>query len=319
MNSLDTHKLAALEQAAHWYSLLRCEDAGAGCQAAWQVWLEASPDNRWAWAQAQGLQQQWSAIPTGVSGRALELAEQERLGGRCRALKGFVLLAGACALGWDGYRTDQQRAWLADYSSATGERPKLTLADGSQLQLNTDSAVDVVYDTRQRLIVLRRGELLLSTAADPAGRPLYVQTPQGRVQALGTRFSVRLVDEKAQVAVFEHRVRITPGRGREVLLSAGEQCRFDAFAASPVQPLEAGQDAWTRGLLIANDQSLPHFLHELGRYRAGWLRCDPAVADLRISGTFPLNDTDQALRALANSLPVRIERRTRFWVTVTAR
>ncbi|SUD75518.1 putative transmembrane sensor [Pseudomonas putida] len=77
-------------------------------------------------------------------------------------------------------------------------------------------------------------------------------------------------------------------------------------------------DAWGRGLLIANDQRLDAFISNLSRYRPGWLRCTPAVAGLRISGTYRLDDTDQILRALTTSLPVQVQVRTRFWVTITA-
>ena len=61
---------------------------------------------------------------------------------------------------------------------------------------------------------------------------------------------------------------------------------------------------------------LADFVQELSRYRPGWLRCDPAVADLRVSGVFQIDDTDRALAAVAHALPVRVERRTRYWVTL---
>ncbi|MFD2980294.1 iron dicitrate transport regulator FecR, partial [Klebsiella pneumoniae] len=84
-------------------------------------------------------------------------------------------------------------------------------------------------------------------------------------------------------------------------------------------PTTPGQDAWSNGLLVANRQRLDDFLAELGRYRQGWLRCDPAIAGLRISGTFSIDDTDSALRALEASLPVQRLERTRYWVTVIPR
>lgn len=68
--------------------------------------------------------------------------------------------------------------------------------------------------------------------------------------------------------------------------------------------------------LYADNQRLGDFLQELGRYRPGVLRCDPAVADLRISGGFQVDDTDAALLAVARSLPVRVVTRTRYWVSV---
>jgi len=77
--------------------------------------------------------------------------------------------------------------------------------------------------------------------------------------------------------------------------------------------------AWTRGLLIVERLRLEDFLVELGRHRAGALRCDPAVRDLIVSGVYPLDDTELALATLAQALPVRVDRVTRYWVTVRAR
>lgn len=72
-------------------------------------------------------------------------------------------------------------------------------------------------------------------------------------------------------------------------------------------------------MLYAEEMRLADVLSEIGRYRSGVLRCDPAVADLRVSGAFQLEDTDRVLAVLAQTLPVRLDARTRYWVTVTAR
>jgi transmembrane sensor len=63
---------------------------------------------------------------------------------------------------------------------------------------------------------------------------------------------------------------------------------------------------------------LDDFLADIGRYRQGLLRCEPAVAGLRISGVFPLADTERILDMLASSLPVRVRSRSRYWVTLEA-
>ena len=72
-------------------------------------------------------------------------------------------------------------------------------------------------------------------------------------------------------------------------------------------------------MLVAAHMRLADFLAELGRYRRGQLNCDPKVADLLISGTYPVDDSERVLDLLAVSLPVRIKRFTRYWVTVEAR
>ena len=108
------------------------------------------------------------------------------------------------------------------------------------------------------------------------------------------------------------------GAARQVL-RAGQQSRFDADAIEA--PVAAGRhaDAWTRGRLFARDLPLDSLVAELGRYRRGLLRCDPAVARLRISGVFQLNRIDAVLAALPRTLPVSVVYRTRYWVTIVPR
>lgn len=319
MTTLNPQQRLALAQAANWFTKLQSEDVTCADQSAWGEWLASCTENRWAWEQAQQLQQRLHGLPTGVAGRAFSLADQPEQSARRTLLKGLVLAVGGGMLSYGGYRHAHTAGWTADYRTATGEQRRSVLADGTQLQLNTATAVDVAYDANSRRLVLREGEILITTAPDPAGRPFFVQTPQGIVQALGTRFSVRSDDGGARVAVFEHQVRVTPLAGLPLLVDAGMQCAFDSRQVQAPSPVAPGQDAWSKGVLVANEQRLDNFLAELGRYRSGWLRCDPAIAGLRISGAFALNDTDQALQALTTSLPVRIEEKTRYWVTVMAR
>jgi transmembrane sensor len=315
----NNQQLAALEQAAEWFTRLQDVDAVSIDQSAWREWLEQREENRWAWAQCQQLQQRLHGLPAGLTRRALALADQQTHSSRRSVLKGLALAVGTGMASYSGYRHAQISGWMADYRTETGAQRSLVLPDGSQLVLNTASALDVAFDAHQRCLIIREGEVLITTAADSAGRPFLVQTAQGTVQALGTRFSVRQQDNQAQVAVFEHQVRITPLAGQPKVLEAGTQCNFDSRAAGLVQLVTPGQDAWVKGILVANDQRLDSFIAELSRYRAGWLRCSPEVARLRISGAFNLKDTDQALQALTTSLPVRIEQQSRYWVTVLPR
>lgn len=72
-------------------------------------------------------------------------------------------------------------------------------------------------------------------------------------------------------------------------------------------------------MLVVENQRLGDLLDQLGEYRTGYLGVDPSIADLRISGSFPLRDSDLALAALPPSLPVAIERHTDWWVRVVPR
>jgi len=99
-------------------------------------------------------------------------------------------------------------------------------------------------------------------------------------------------------------------------LRAGEQARFDSVAVSASEPLQRARQAWVDGVLLADSIRLGDFIDELSRYRRGYLACDPRVADLPVVGAFPLGDTERILSALASTLPVRVHRRTSWWVTL---
>ncbi|HVK98399.1 MAG TPA: FecR domain-containing protein, partial [Dongiaceae bacterium] len=220
-----------------------------------------------------------------------------------------------------------------DLHTAIGEHREVVLPDGSQLHLNTATRVDVNFNAEQRLIRLLSGEILVTTAPDPAGRsfengsfksdsfesrPFIVQTDAGRIRALGTRFSVQTLDRnQIRVSVYEHAVAIQPQQSQtETRLEQGQSGEFDTSRLQSISTQLQEAPAWTRGQIISDDQRLEDFLTELNRYRPGLLRCDPAVADLRISGVFQLKDTDQVLAAVTNTLPVRVQQRTRYWITL---
>jgi transmembrane sensor len=105
----------------------------------------------------------------------------------------------------------------------------------------------------------------------------------------------------------------------EQILREGQQVLMRSNGLGPITALNLGADAWTRGMLVVDNARLEDLVHELGRYRRGHLGVAPEVADLRITGSFPLHDTDKALSALLPTLPVQIEQHTQWWVTVAAK
>jgi RNA polymerase sigma factor (sigma-70 family) len=224
-----------------------------------------------------------------------------------------VLFAGGAA--WSLREEAGWRQWVADHRTGAGERRTVLLDDGTTLVLNTASAVNVVYTATQRRLRLIAGEVLITTARDAAARPFLVETAQGEAQALGTRYSVRLHDGATDVAVFEGTVRLTPrhAAGQAQVLQAGQQARFTADAIAAPRLADPQSTAWTEGFIVAKGMRLADFLAELGRHSPHALSCDPAVADLRVSGSYPLNDIDKVLDTLSAMLSLQVETVTRFW------
>ena len=159
---------------------------------------------------------------------------------------------------------------------------------------------------------------MIQTGKQGAQRPFWVETPLGTLQALGTGFSVRLNDDNVFLAVEEGAVAVWPGTLQQpaAVIHAGEQVRFDRQGVFATQPLDRDALAWRDGYLVVRQWPLARLCAELGRYRSGVLRCEPAVADLQISGVFPLDEPDRVLAALGRSLPVRARYLTRWWVTL---
>ncbi|MEY1661738.1 FecR domain-containing protein [Isoalcanivorax beigongshangi] len=309
----------ALSDAAHWHVLFCSGDATDADHRAWQQWLAADSHHQQAWQALEQLQQQFRALPPRLARNTLGHAQLQRPAiNRRSALKALALLTVTAGLGWSAR---EQLLWRGDYHTAMGEQRQLLLPDGSQLTLNTDSAVDVHYNGTERRLSLRRGEIHIRTVADPQQRPFLVDTVAGRLQALGTRFLVRQQDHnQVRVTVLESAVQVQPAiASTPLILNRGQQVLFSAHHLGTPQTTDELAAAWTRGTLIAVDWRLDDLLSELGRYRPGWLLCDPAVAAFRVSGAFPLHDIDQALTSLEQSFPVQLERRTRYWLRVRAR
>jgi transmembrane sensor len=181
--------------------------------------------------------------------------------------------------------------------------------------------VDERFDGQQRLLVLHHGEILVETHADAQHRPFLVRSHDGHMRALGTRFEIRQCEGHTQLGVSQGRVEVMPSDAATParIIDAGQEVRFSQSAISPTAALPPTRQAWTQGMLIVQDLPLAQFLDELSRYRHGHLGCDPAVATLRVVGSFPLHDTDQALAMLEAALPVQARAVLPWWVTLKPR
>lgn len=326
----------ALEEAAEWLVRLNAPDASAVDHDACERWRRHSPENARAWDRAERLLSTLGRLPPGLAMPALDRPRSE--GRRAGAKLALLLAAGPSAwAAWHAWRWAdgaQGPHLLADHRTGAGERHDVSLADGSVVSLNVSTAIDVRFDNAQRLIHLRAGEILVQSHVDPRhrrghpARPLRVRTAHGLLEALGTRFTVRQDNEATQVAVLEGAVRITPGAGAhdasaERVLQAGQQLRLTSLDVGRPTPVDESIAAWRQGMLLADGMRLADLATALARYRGGWVQCDPAIADLRVSGAYPVGsavDTERALVMLVTTYPVEAHKRLLGrWVTLVPR
>ena len=296
------------EQAVHWLLEMQQGPLNPRQQQAWQQWIDAHSEHRRAWEHIQRVNSRLRGLSSPLAHAALNAPKS---GSRRQALKLLMLLGAGSAVTWGMREHNPLPSLLADYRSPIGQRRKISLGAGGQLQLNTASAADVRGDG---LIRLLEGEMLLT-----ATRSFEVQTAQGLLKTQGARINVRQFADRTQIALFEGRVELSTQGRAPMLLPVARQLSFSATSFGEAKPLDANSGAWADGMLVAAHMRLGDFLDELGRYRRGQLHCDAKVADLLISGTYPLDDSERILDLLEISLPVKVKRFTRYWVTVEAK
>jgi transmembrane sensor len=315
----------AMEEAADWYALLICGEATGADRKRWRIWLDAHPEHRQAWAYVESVDRrvlaplQQTADPRQTSDSLWEV--NHRLLKRRRALARVLAVAGVGLLGGAWYRESLGRfvaVLAATHRTGTGEIREVALADGTHVWLNTASAFDADYQPALRRLDLAAGEILITTAAD-ALRPFVVDSSQGRLRALGTRFTVRVEDNTTLLAVYQGKVEITTaGSGATAVLGAGQQTRFDRETVQSPVRADAARQAWSQGQLIAWDLPLKDVVRELGRYHSGHLGVAPELAGRRIFGTYPLRDVPAALSMLAEAVHARVRSPLPWWSTIEA-
>jgi transmembrane sensor len=313
-----------MEAAAEWYALLISGEAVAQDQVRWRAWLAASAEHRQAWRYVESVSHrvlaplQQTADPRLTSDSLW--AANGRLLKRRRALKRIAAFAGASVLGWAAWQRDPVRravlAMAADHRTATGDIREVALADGSRVWLNTASAFNQDYQPGLRRLHLLAGEILVTTGANPA-RPFVVDTPHGRMRALGTQFTARLEDGKTLLAVYHGKVEVRTAAGDATLVvAAGQQTLFNRDSIDRPVAADPARQAWSRGQLIAWDLPLKDVVEELRRYHHGHLGVAPELAERRVFGTYPLRDVPATLSMLADAVHARVHQPLPWWTTI---
>ncbi|HRN80961.1 MAG TPA: FecR domain-containing protein [Nitrosomonas europaea] len=328
-HSSDRLPESVIDAAISWAVRLDYNTPTTAQQQAFEYWLQANPLHRLAWQRIhslKGFHADLGELSPKLAHDTLQTAQRHREHSglsRRNVIKLLSLAGVALSTGWLARENTPWQRLLADASTATGEQKTLQLDDGSIIVLNTDSAVSTDLAGPHRLLMLWRGEILITTGADTGiamKRPFWVHTPFGRIQALGTRFVVRLEADRARISVQEGAVELHPVNGGfPVIVQSGESRWLAEEGTLPADLQGFEADSWQKGVIAGRNIRLQDLLSELSRYRPGYITCDPGVADLRLSGLFHVKETDRTLQFLTQIQPISITYRTRFWVSVGLR
>lgn len=329
MTSLKSPYFIHLEEASEWFAILSDESASKAERDAWQVWLEANIEHRKAWKQVESVGAMFSSFQGNSlqqsAGRVLDASGSRDISRR-QMMKGVMSVAGVASLGWFGWEQtslpSMVASWTADFHTAVGEMSHFSLADGTKVWLNTNSALNRAASSSVRQLALVEGEALFEVDDRIDARPFSVACKQAVMTSVTAkaRFCLRhLSNQQAILAVYDGTVTLTPlSSGAVRKVSAGEEVVFDEQSIGQSQPALAIHESWTRGLLIVDDMALSDFIAEVGRYRHGYINLDPSIASLRVIGTYPAQDANLVFDMLESAFPIQIKRVLPWWTSITA-
>lgn len=336
------------EEAAAWVWRLDDEEVSSQSRAEFEHWLRRDPRHRRAFEELGGV---WRALDELAEAKRDEkvatfVAEERRLyaalpvvpkPGRLHrwvpwAMAASLAIAAGASL-WLQRGNEAQTL-----ATAVGQQRSAMLADGSVVQLNTNTIVETRFTRAQRLVYLRKGEALFKVEHNTE-RPFLVHAGGLVVRAVGTEFNVRVRDRRdIEVIVTEGRVAVEPQPEPKLPkgvapepnpallqheLGAGQRLETAAHteAVAEITPVALSNTlAWREGAIVFDGEPLVQAIAELNRYSDTRLVvADPGIHDLRVGGRFRTGDVDGFLEALVRALPVKARRASDNLVYIEAR
>jgi len=311
----DTAHKTTLEKARYWYALLSSETAAQEDWEGFTKWLEQSPQNGEAYDQIElfmsGIGPSEHAV-VNQADNVVELPEKRRPAwslnpagiARIAALliAAFVVFSTVRIFNTPKFETQH-------YATAIGQRDQILLADGSQIDLNTNTQLSILTNKKNHLVTLHKGEAFFDIT--PANqRPFIIKAMGAEIRDIGTQFSVYLADDHLSVSVAEgivdmktppQKTRLTKGK-RGVYENGSEAIEVTTIDASSVS-------TWRKGVLVFEDAPLSVILPELNRYfKTPTVLADEKVGSLTFSGALNVKDQAEMLKSLEALLPISITR-----------
>ncbi|MEP4891942.1 MAG: FecR domain-containing protein [Aliiglaciecola sp.] len=320
-------------EASEWIARMETGELSEDEQVELKHWVATSPEHK---KQLQRLTQLWDSMSDiGERQRSASSASKASKAGGLglnfnifsyKTLSYFVLILVLPVLVYF-HNLSEFRSLNGQYATKIGQQKIITLTDGSEILLNTNSIVEVLYSRDQRNIHLLQGEANFKVAADKS-KPFTVKAGLGDVMALGTSFSVRLDGNKVKVLVSHGTVRIRAQdneghlpsaikkpltRNNEVIATAGNNVVFDeAEVESVVQENNeslSNQLSWKKGFLAFDNEPLSAVVEEVSRYTSKKIIIlDDDIQQLKVGGYYPISNLESVFSSLELNLGLVIKR-----------
>jgi len=327
-----------LDQAYAWIVALRGEQVGEKDLEEFSGWLTEDKSHQLAWDEALELWETMGAVshlPVDelLAENSVESTVSTEILADTQPAAGFGLLeklqtlwkpmALAFSLALVGFLAVFNLQSEGEiFAAGTGQYLAVTLADGSVVELNTNSEISVSLTENVREIELHKGEVFFTVARDK-DRPFVVDVAGATVRAVGTAFNIyRVTDQSAIVSVSEGIVRVEEAGGSSVtsaqskLLTVDEAVEIDAVRGLSESNIRNSQTtAWRQGQLLFENTSVGDAVEMLNRYlHKKVIVADDVSRSIKISGTFSSRQKKETLAAVAQALGLELTSRGNKWL-----
>ncbi|MGX5794477.1 FecR family protein [Pseudomonas sp. E2-15] len=297
---------AITDAAAHWCMRLHASDCTAGERQAFAQWHDADPLHAFEYAAMLEIWDVADHLPRSEP-VAVVVPFKPRSRLRTYAVAAAVCLAALPLAAFTGWEAGWLPSSYEHFDAANGLR-KVTLGDGSQVELNMGT--ELVYSNykNQRRVTLKKGEAFFKVSHD-GNHPFIVRAGEGQVRVTGTQFNVWKYEDQVRVTLLEGSVQIaSDALHASVPLSPGMQASYHTGDAAPqvavTHPNDAGL-AWRQGKLVLDNLALADALPLINRYlNKPVMLADATTGTIRIGGIYNINEVNNLIPSLPKVLPV---------------
>ena len=295
-------------QAADWLERQQRPDWSKQGAAELEAWLAAHPAHAVAFYRVEFAWQRTERLAALRPPRSAQGARSKVWS----ALTRSAALVAVAAVGLGIYLGNKDPG-TQTYATNLGGRKTLSLPDGSQIELNTNTTLRISKADNRR-VWLDKGEAYFQIVHNP-NHPFVVDIGPRRITDLGTKFDVRHDEAHLKISVVEGSVSLASKAegAQSLILTRGDSVIGNGNSlkvkSAPLQSV-ADELGWRRGVLVFDNITLAEAAAEFNRYSAGKIVVsDPKAAHLRIVGTFPTDGVEGFLDVAQHILKVRVARR----------
>lgn len=307
------------EQAIEWFSRMQSEPISAREKLQFLNWKAQSPEHKRAYDEITGFLDDTDFLQA-LSERVLSSSSDELTGLKKSKQSYWLPSSMAACLALLAILFDPFIFLQADYQSEIGHQKTIYLSDGSEVILNTNSALAIDFNEHERRVRLLKGEAYFAVYSNK-DRPFIIDSGETETEVLGTKFIVKNNASGDEVSVIEGLVKVSSlNHDQTVQLRPEQQVKNSPLGLEPVAAIKSNEvSAWLNQRLVYKNAPLTQVVKDLERYLPAVIFIqDKSLAEYKINARLDISNPELVLATLQKTLPIKVTELSP-WVSIISR